>query len=419
MNICFDRARRNLDALSAIGKNESGGMDREVGSSEDEAARRWLIDYWTGMGLPVKIDAIGNMRATYKGTAGFPPIAVGSHHDAVSNGGMYDGALGVLLATEIVETMRENGIRPRHDITITSFTGEEPNPYQVSTLGSKVAVGRLKSADLETLTNSKTGEPLGEYISRVGGDIGKADEALLSPGEIGAFLECHIEQGRRLFDRGLPLAAVSSIIGIYREYITVTGMPNHGGTTMMKDRKDALLAASELNLAFERFIAETGLDEVVGTVGSLNVLPNSVNIIPGAVELVLEIRAMDASVKDEIVRKLDGACSDIERRRGVQIERQVNLDQLGVNLDSDVIDAVKRAITDMGEACPVLLSMAGHDAANMQRVTKSGMLFVQSVNGESHCPNEFTGDKEIEKAGNALLGAVMILDGVLDGEKTI
>ena len=408
-----------MDELATIGRNSAGGIDRALGSEEDARARRWLSEYWRKIGLAVRTDAIGNMWAVYKGTENHPPIAVGSHHDAVTNGGMYDGALGVMLATELVETMLENGVCPRHDIAVVSFTGEEPNPYQVSTLGSKVASGRLKRDRLVTMENSATGAPLGDYISRIGGDVGKADEALLAPGEIGAFLECHIEQGRRLFDRGLPLAAVSAIIGIYREYVTVTGMPNHAGTTMMKDRRDALLAASELNLAFERFVKETGSDEVVGTVGEMHVLPNSVNIIPGAAKLVLEIRAMDAAVKDEIVKKLDGACSDIEKRRGVSISRHVNLDQPGVNLDRDVMDAVKRAITDMGEECPVFLSMAGHDAANMQRVTKSGMLFVQSVNGESHCPNEFTGDKEIEKAGNALLGAVMILDEVLDGEKTI
>jgi N-carbamoyl-L-amino-acid hydrolase len=419
LKICMDRVRRNLDALSEIGRKPSGGIDRALGSEEDEKARRWLIHYWTCMGLAVRVDAIGNLWATYRGTEDHPPIAVGSHHDTVPDGGMYDGALGVLLATELVETLMQSGIRLRHDIAIVSFSGEEPNPYQVSTLGSKVASGRLVRQDLEAMKSAADGTPLGAYISRIGGDIGKADEARLHPGDVGAFLECHIEQGRCLFDTGLPLASVSSITGIYREFITVQGEPNHAGTTKMKDRKDALPAAAELVLAFEGLVAGTGREEVVGTVGSLNVFPNSVNIIPGVVELALEVRTMDPVAREEIIRGLGPVCKDIEHRRGVRILRRVGLDQAAIDLDKDIIDAVECAIAETVDEGPRLMSMAGHDAANMQRVTKSGMLFVQSVNGASHCPNEFTGDTEIEKAGDALLKAVMILDGRLDSEKAV
>lgn len=419
MEICFDRAKQNLDELAKIGRNSSGGIDRALGSDEDESARRWLFNYWSDMGLPVKIDAIGNMWVTYKGAAEFAPIVVGSHHDAVKNGGMYDGALGVLLATELVETMQQNGFCPRHDIVIVSFTGEEPNPYQVSTLGSKVATGRISEEVLKTLKNSDTGAPLSEYIRQVGGDLDSAEKARVASGEIGAFIECHIEQGRRLFDEQLPLASVSAITGIYREYIKISGVPNHGGTTKMSDRSDALLAASELNLAFEKIIIETEMDDVVGTIGSLNVFPNSVNIIPGVVDLILEIRTTDTQIKDGIVKKLDAVCEGIKNGRGVQIDRVVNLDQSCIMLDGVVIAAVEQAMTELGVQGPRLVSMAGHDAANMQRVTKSGMLFVSSINGESHCPNESTGDAEIKIAGNALLKTVMILDGVLDSENTI
>lgn len=436
LKINKERLERNLYELGKIGRNEHGGIDRALGSKEDLLAREWLRAYWEDkMGLKVRHDAIANMWVLYdsklqenttgkpsentnentkEGSLGecqpLPPIVIGSHHDAVPDGGMYDGALGVLGATEIVETLMEAGVKLNHPIEIVSFTGEEPNPYNVSTLGSKVLSGRLVREDLEMLTSYIDGSPLSECISAAGGDIEKAEEALIKPGEIDSFIELHIEQGRRLFDRGLTSASVNCITGIYRENITVHGEANHAGTTVMDNRHDAFLAAGEFALGYEKIIKEEHRDDVVGTIGYVKVLPNAASIIPGRVELILELRCCSEEIRQRVKARVGVLTKEIDEKRGVTIERKLNLDQKEMPMDPEVIAAIDQGIAIMGQEPVTLVSMAGHDAANMARVTRSAMIFVQSINGKSHCPQEATDIDRIEETVNAMLQAVLILD---------
>lgn len=436
LKINKERLERNLYELGKIGRNEHGGIDRALGSKEDLLAREWLRAYWEDkMGLKVRHDAIANMWVLYdsklqenttgkpsentnentkEGSLGecqpLPPIVIGSHHDAVPDGGMYDGALGVLGATEIVETLMEAGVKLNHPIEIVSFTGEEPNPYNVSTLGSKVLSGRLVREDLEMLTSYIDGSPLSECISAAGGDIEKAEEALIKPGEIDSFIELHIEQGRRLFDRGLTSASVNCITGIYRENITVHGEANHAGTTVMDNRHDAFLAAGEFALGYEKIIKEEHRDDVVGTIGYVKVSPNAASIIPGSVELILELRCCSEEIRQRVKARVGVLTKEIEEKRGVTIERKLNLDQKEMPMDPEVIAAIDQGIAIMGQEPVTLVSMAGHDAANMARVTRSAMIFVQSINGKSHCPQEATDIDRIEETVNAMLQAVLILD---------
>lgn len=417
LKINIKRLEKNLNELAKIGMNSRGGIDRALGDESDRIARKWIEDYWESkVGLNVETDAIANMWAERKGCENIPPLVIGSHHDAVPNGGKYDGALGVLLATEIIQTLNENNIETRHPIKLVSFTGEEPNPFNVSTLGSKVLSGRLKCEDLKKLTSYKDGGSLEECIDKIGGNINKADEILVKPNDISAFIECHIEQGRRLLDKGLPSACVSCITGIYRENITIRGEANHAGTTVMNDRHDAFLAAAELGLGFEQLVKAVGKDEVVGTIGYATVFPNAASIIPGVTELILEIRTTEKEIKDSLIKGLGNIVCEIEKKRRVKIERRVNLDQGEMQMDPDVMSAINRGIEQENIPSIELVSMAGHDAANMERVTKSGMIFVQS-NGKSHCPEEDTYMDNVEITGNGMLNALLILDKELDQDE--
>lgn len=410
-----ERLEKNLNDLGKIGRNEEGGIDRALGSNADLEARGWLIDYWEKkLNLPVRHDAIANMWVTKDGMEDLAPIVIGSHHDAVPNGGMYDGALGVLGATEIVQTFLDNNIQTRHPIEIVSFTGEEPNPYNVSTLGSKVLSGRLKLEDLKKLTSYIDGSSLEECIKKAGGDIYKADEALIKENQIAAFIELHIEQGKRLYSKGLTAASVSVITGIYRENITIFGEANHAGTTIMGDRYDSFLAASEFAIGYEEIIKEFGRDDVVGTIGYVDVFPNAASIIPGRVELILELRCCDEAIRISVKEKLEMLVKSIEEKRGVNIDRKLNLDQKEMVMDQSIVTAINRGIEKCSMETLSLVSMAGHDAANMQRVTKSAMIFVQSIDGMSHCPQEKTDINRIEETVNAMMEAVLILDKEMD-----
>ena len=198
------RLMRRLEALARIGANAQGGIDRQLGSDADFQARRWLAACWQeALGLMVRADAIANLWGTVPGAeAAGKPIFLGSHHDTVPNGGRFDGALGVLMATEVLQTLRENDVPLRHPIGVVSFTGEEPNSFSVSTLGTKVLSGRLGREELDRLKDCNNGERLETAIERLGGNMAQVDKARLMKGLLAAFMECHIEQGRRLYDRG-------------------------------------------------------------------------------------------------------------------------------------------------------------------------------------------------------------------------
>lgn len=410
-----DRLENHLRTLATFGMNKGGGIDRSLGSKADREAREWLGQLWQeAFQTQVKIDPIANMWAGIEGEEPLPPIVLGSHHDAVKNGGRFDGALGVLMATEVIQRLKEQNHRMRHPLKIVSFSAEEPNPFNVSTLGSRTITGKLKKEDLQDVVHSETNVKLKDTIKQLGGDLEELAAAVLKPGDFRAFIECHIEQGRNLFDSGTPVGIVTKITGIYREKIRITGEANHAGTTQMKFRHDALLAASELNVAFENLILETNKKTVAGTIGYLKVFPNSANIVPGEVELIAEIRTPDSEILQQMIPLFEQSIVRIEKKRGVQMSRKVILNQESIEMDSRIQKALKEAMIFMEEPFLELPSMAGHDAVHMAGIAHTGMLFVPSIDGKSHCPEENTSMEDIVKAGNVLLKTVLILDKELD-----
>lgn len=404
------RLQENLEELAKIGRNESGGIDRQLASPADSEARAWLKDLWEKIGLGIRTDAIANLWGKPRsGAAEGRPIVLGSHHDTVPNGGAYDGALGVLMATEVVQTLIEGGAELRHPVWTLSMTGEEPSDFSVSTLGSKVLCGRLVEKDLEQIRNRVTGEKLETAIHRLGGDIHRvAEDARLEKGRLAAFIECHIEQGRRLYDAGENIAAVTCITGIYREILYVHGEANHAGTTQLHDRRDALAAASDIVLAVEDLMREA--PDLAATVGHIQAQPNASNIVPAQVMLTLDLRTANPETRAAALEHFGEAVRGIEQARGVVIERKLNLDQAEMPMDGDVVRAIGDAAEALGEPRRELVSMAGHDAANLARLTKAGMIFVSTVSGYSHCPQEAAPEKAVAVAAQAMLETVLLLD---------
>ncbi|MEQ8199762.1 MAG: M20 family metallo-hydrolase [Clostridiaceae bacterium] len=415
ITINIKRIENNLKELSLFGMNESGGIDRSIGSDADKNARKWLIDKLEKeLDSKVNIDPIANIWAMVNGSEDLQPITLGSHHDAVPNGGKFDGALGVLLAIEVAQTIKENKYKLRHPLQIVSFSAEEPNPFNLSTLGSRVATGKITKEEVKKARNSESNMLLSEALQAIGGNAEKLDEAILKAGSMSAFIECHIEQGRILFDKNLPAGVVKKITGIYRELITVVGEANHAGTTLMKYRHDSLLGASEACLELEKIIKEVDRNDVVGTVGKLNVFPNSANIIPDIAEFILEIRTPNSQIKEQIIEELSLKIKKIEEERGIKFERKIILNQAEVDMDKTVVRTLEQSMEELLGNKIELVSMAGHDSVHMTDIGRTGMLFVQSIDGKSHCADEKTKMNDIEKAGNVLLKTVLKLDKELD-----
>lgn len=407
-----DRIQEKLKELASFGLNSEGGIDRCFGSKADLEVRHWFQKQGTELGSNVNIDAIANIWITAQGVNDrLKPIVIGSHLDAVPNGGKFDGTVGVVLGLEIMRIILENKISLRHSLQVVSFTAEEPNPYNISTMGSRSITGKIDKTFLSVAFHSGTKEPLSSAIFRAGGNINNLDDSLLHKGDMAAFVECHIEQGRNLFDKGNSIGLVNCITGIYREEIEVDGESNHAGTTLMRNRHDAFLASAEAALALEKTIIAQGSDKIVGTVGKISIEPNAPNIIPGKAKFVMEIRTQDDDIKNRILNIFTCLLNNISRNRGVLFTRKIILNQEFVCMSPIVMNAINSCSK---EKLMVMPSMAGHDSVHMTNIAPTGMLFVQSIEGMSHCAEERTEIKDICVAGNTLLHTILKLDEILD-----
>lgn len=409
MRINLERLMRDLESYAQYGKDPLGGITRPSFSEADQVVRERYIGELQKMGLEVTIDGMANIWGRWRGSGEKKgSIVIGSHLDTVPNGGKYDGALGVLAAKEVLMTLMENDITLQHDIEIVSFTAEESNDFKLSTLGSRAFTGRLSLETLKEAADSK-GNLLSEAVLKVNGDLDRVFEFEALRKEKKVFVELHIEQGKRLESQQKSVAIIDNMVGVYRCNISVTGEANHSGTTMMNHRSDALTAAAEMVLAVERVCREDETD-LVGTVGELHVKPNAVNIIPGQVEFVLEIRGGCYEGIQRVVNDIGSLWEEIAANRNVSISRNVFMDQKPVDFDSEVISILKEAAQELSEPYLTLSSMAVHDAAHMSTITKTAMLFVKSINGISHSPLEYTTPEDIENASNVLLHGVRKLD---------
>ena len=408
LRINIHRLQSNIEELGSIGRNETNGLDRVTFNEFDLEAREWFKHQLTTLQLPFKVDAAANIWTTLGTNSLLAPITIGSHLDTVPNGGKYDGALGVLIGLEILTTLMEHNIEMTHPISLVSFTAEEPNPFNLSTFGSRVITGKLKKQDIEDV-QTPSGISLQRALASAGGSIAHIETANVSPQAIAAFLEVHIEQGKRLVNKDIPIGIVTAITGIYREEITFTGEANHAGTTLMKERNDALVAASKFVVAFEEILRLDPADEVVGTIGQFVISPGAPNIIPNEVKLLMEVRGNTKERIRKTVAQLDQTIRELFEHQPINIHRTIILDQAPAQMDEDVIHTFEQSVPP-DETYLLLGSMAGHDTAHLSSITKAGMLFVPSIDGKSHCPEEFSRIEDIEKVANVLLQAIFKLD---------
>lgn len=407
LTINTERLAKHIEELGAIGRNAQHELDRIILSKRDRDGRQWLLEKVAALGLTVEIDAAANIWATMPQNSEVPPIVMGSHLDTVPNGGKYDGALGVLIGLEIIETCMEQGIELTHPLCVVSFTGEEPNPFHLSTFGSRIVTGKLTMEDLMH-KQLETGEKLSELLKLSGGDMEKIETAKRGSGELAAFLEVHIEQGKRLIQQA-PIGIVTAITGIYREEIILFGEANHAGTTLMTDRTDALVIASRFVVAFEEAARLYPADEVVGTIGEFVIKPGAPSIIPNEARFLVEIRGDTPGKIMAMRQQVNEILATLITTYQMEVARTIILDQQPTAMDDVVIDTLIEAVPAKHHHM-LLGSMAGHDATHIASIAPTGMLFVPSIDGKSHCPEEFSRIEDIETVANVLLHAIFALD---------
>jgi allantoate deiminase/N-carbamoyl-L-amino-acid hydrolase len=360
-----------------------------------------LADWMVEAGMQVHVDAVGNVVGRYAAPdPAAQTLITGSHYDTVRNGGKYDGRLGILLPIAVVRHLHQRGERLPYHLEVIGFAEEEGVRFRSTFLGSSAVTGRFDPALLGQ--RDAAGVTMREALAAAGHDPRAIAAIARDPSTLLGFVEVHIEQGPVLLERGLPLGVVTAIAGSSRYLVELDGLASHAGTTPMSMRKDAAAAAAEIVLLVERRCREAA--SLVGTVGQLEVPGGSVNVVPGACRLSLDIRAAHDAVRlaavEDILAGIDAICA----RRQVEPRVFKLLEAEAAPCAVRLMDQLGAALERAGLPRFDLPSGAGHDAMQMAQLTDVAMLFTRCGNGGiSHNPLETMTADDAELAAQVLL----------------
>jgi len=416
MEIDTDRLQADIEANAEHGEIEvEEGRGRTVltGTDANRAARETLVDRMEAAGLDVTVDAVGNIAGTWipeSADPDAPPVAAGSHVDSVPEGGIFDGPLGVYAALEAVRAMQDAGVEPARPLVVVSFTEEEGQRFADGLLGSSVAVGDRSVEDALAIEDDD-GINLEDALER----IGFRGEGRLDASEWDAWYELHIEQDTRLERENVPVGVVTTITGISHCEVEIQGEANHAGATPMDERTDALAAASEVVLDVEAAatnVVETESETAVGTVGSLSVSPNATNVVPGTVELGVDIRDVEYQSMQTIAEATRSSLAIVEADRGVETSFARPFDLEPTPMSESLREAAHRAGETAGVQTIDLHSGAAHDTMHVADVTEAALLFAPSQDGISHNPREWTDWEDCANATRVLAGAMAESAGI-------
>jgi len=403
-----DRLWSNLTDLGSIGKGKRG-VTRLAFTGEDVEGRRWFARKLEEEGLEVRVDEVGNVfgRVPIENRGPNlrrPSILVGSHLDTVPEGGMFDGALGVVSALECVLILKEHGLLGEYPVEIVAFSNEEGSRGGAGLFGSRAFADGITQEEWETM------RPFLEAAGFLRGHApGVLPKPSLKPEEYVAYLELHIEQGGILDRSGEDIGVVQGIVGIHTFSVCFKGEANHAGTTPMDQRRDALCGACELVLAVPELVRAYGSPATAGTCGQMRVSPGGRNIIPGEAEVSLEVRDLDERIASRVVQACREKAREIASCRGLELSLSPVEQAPGALLDVGIQDIVWECARSLGLKSRRMPSGAGHDAAVLAKHLRTGMIFVPSVGGISHSPQEWTTKDACANGAQVLLLTIMRL----------
>ena len=387
-----ERVSNLLSGLAKFTASEEG-VTRLAYSALDREAQNWLLEQVQDLGLSIREDAVGNVFLRREGVdSALPAVACGSHLDTVIHGGAYDGMCGVVGALEALYMLRDAQLT--RSIEVLIFRAEESSRFGFATMGSKLLTGAATVAKLST--GGKKGDiSFEEALRQWGCDPARAADAILAPGSYASFSELHIEQGKVLEEKAIQIGIVRNIAAPTRFKIHIQGMADHSGATPMGMRRDALVAAAKLILAVNEAAEDEKAHGTVGTVGVVEVEPGSINVVPGAVTLWVDVRGVEpASIK----RTLEDIQAEAENvavtdRVGVRIE-MLTADS-PVPLSETLAEQTEAVCKELGYSFLHMNSGAGHDAMHMAKIAPTTMIFIPCKGGISHNPAEYASMDDI------------------------
>jgi len=399
-----ERLWGELMETAAIGGTAKGGICRLTLTDLDRKVRDWFKARAEKLGCTVTVDDMGVMFARRPGQRDVPPIAMGSHLDTQPTGGKFDGVLGVLGAIEALRTLVEAGYETYAPIAVVNWTNEEGSRFTPAMLASGTFAGVFKR-DWAAARRDRAGVAFGDALDAIGYRGGEPCGAR----PLSAFFELHIEQGPILEAEGKEIGAVTGVQGMRWYELTVTGQDAHTGATPMRLRKNALVGAARVVEAVEQ-IAHKHAPLAVGTVGSMEVKPNSPNVVPGEVFFTVDLRHPEVPDLEAMEQTFLQAVETTCRPLGLDVKLAKIWDQPPVRFDADCVAAVRSAAADAGYSVRDMVSGAGHDAAYVARVAPTAMIFVPCRGGISHNEAEFTSQEQCAAGAQVLLQAVLTYD---------
>ncbi|MCH8552463.1 MAG: M20 family metallo-hydrolase [Natronospirillum sp.] len=375
------------------------GVTRVLGSAEHQALlvemRRWFAD----AGAEVSLDGAGNLVGRWVGSnPNERTLIIGSHQDTVRQGGRYDGIMGVLLPLVVLQRRHAEGRPLPYPVELVAFSDEEGTRFSSTLVGSAALAGTFDSALLQA--TDVEGVTMAQALRDLGADPASIPAAARDPQQVSGFLELHIEQGPLLEAENLPVGIVTAITGIERHDLRIIGKAGHAGTTPMHLRRDALVGASDVVQLLDQLCRDT--EELVGVVGQLKVIPNAVNVIPGAVEMSLELRSPQTSIRRQARDTLLQQIGVALQVRNLDWEHRLNYEQTEVSCSPRIQSTLAAAIEDQGLETRYLFSGAGHDGLAMESLTDIGMLFMRCTDGLSHHPDEAVTVDDLEVTAQTL-----------------
>ncbi|GAB3253888.1 Zn-dependent hydrolase [Arthrobacter pigmenti] len=409
-SIDAQRLKTDLTNLGNIGRRPSGGLSRTSFSAEDTAARQWYFDRCSEAGLEVAVDGIGNLIVSSPVADELtdptrPAVWSGSHIDTVPDGGAFDGALGSIAALECLRRIHEEGMTLARPVRCIVYSDEEGNYAHL--FGSRAITRGFSRSELEELTG-RDGDRFVDAFTAAGGDVDRAANAVLPEGTIDSSVELHIEQGPTLEARGIDIGVVTGIVAVGGGTITLRGRSDHAGTTPMNARKDAGVAAGAL-LASLPDVAAGISERAVVTSGIVSFTPGGANVIPQAAEVTIDFREPTAEGVAALESSLIARAKEVAAGHGLDVDVDFEQSVPPAPLDEEVQSIITAAAKERGFSHVPIHSGAGHDSQNIATVAPTGMIFVPSIDGRSHCPEENTGWDDVGNGGQVLLDTIIQL----------
>jgi N-carbamoyl-L-amino-acid hydrolase len=408
--LTIDAARlwKSLMDLAQIGATPKGGVKRMTLTDLDRQGRDRFVGWCEAAGMTIRVDPIGNIFARRAGTDNaLPPVMTGSHLDTQPSGGKFDGAYGVMAGLEVVRRLNDLGVRTRAPIEVAAWTNEEGSRFVPTMMGSGVFAG-VHSVESALQQKDVDGISVADALQAIG------YRGETRPFGVGAYFEAHIEQGPILEDTKTTIGAVTGALGQRWFDVDIAGQDAHAGPTPMELRRDALLAASRLVIQVNR-VARDYPDNARATVGHMRVSPNSRNVVPGTVNMTIDVRNARDQTLSAMIEDLRACARLIAAECKVIIEVREVLYFPPSAFDAKLVDSVRRSAAALGLSCRDIVSGAAHDAVYLNRVAPTAMIFVPCEGGLSHNELENAKADDLAAGANVLINVIAEAAGPTPG----